>query len=116
VSVPRALSERRRLDAVDADFRAAWRGIPFDRGIVLWRDDHFHRFVLLQRLEGQRPQLYVDSPDLLIWPARRRAFQSRFGFDPIAGLALRSPEDVAKVADNVRRRASVPVLVLRDLP
>ena len=115
-SVPRAVAERRRLADVDAGFRSAWRSIPFDRGIVLWRDDHFHRFKVLQLLEGRRQGLYVDSPDLLIWPARRRAFEARFGFDPVAGLALRTPDDVARVAENVRRRASVPVLVLRDQP
>ena len=113
-SVPRALAERARLAEVDAGFRAAWRSIPFERGIVLWRDDHYQRFKALQLLEGQRPGLFVDSPDMLIWPSRRRAFQRRFGFDPLAGLTLRTPDDVAQVAENIRRHASVPVLVLPE--
>jgi hypothetical protein len=114
-SVPRALASRVELARVDAGFRRAWRAIPFDRGIVLWRDDHYQRFVALQLLEGQRPDLYVESPDMLIWPARRAAFQRRFGFDPLAGLELRRPEDIGLIAGNVRRLAKVPVLVLPEV-
>ena len=113
-SVPRALSERARLASVDAGFRTAWRSIPFDRGIVLWRDDHYQRFKVLQLLEGQRGGLYVESPDMLIWPARRRAFQQAFGFDPLEGLTLRTPEDIARIPDWIRRRSTVPVLELRE--
>jgi hypothetical protein len=113
-SVPRALSERAGLAEVDAGFRAAWRKIPFDRGIVLWRDDHYSWFKVLQLLEGQRPGLYVDNPDLLVWRARRTAFQERFGFDPLEGLAFHTMEDVERVPDVIRQHARVPVLVLPE--
>ena len=37
-----------------------------------------------------------------------------FGFDPVEGLSLRTPKDFEKIAQNVRRRAKVPVLVLAE--
>jgi hypothetical protein len=111
-SVPRAVAKRAELARVDAGFRNAWRSIPFEHGIVLWGDDHYHRFVALQLLEGQRPGLYMENPDMLIWPARREAFRRRFGFDPLEGLSLRTTKDVEGIAENIRRRAKVPVLVL----
>ncbi|HTM57928.1 MAG TPA: DUF2723 domain-containing protein [Candidatus Udaeobacter sp.] len=111
-SVPRALSERANLDKVDAGFRDALRKIPFPRGIVLWADDHYQRFKLLQILEGQRPRLYVENPDMLIWPARRRAFIQAMGFDPLSGLDLRTPADLARIPDSIRRQSRLPVLVL----
>jgi len=111
-SVPRALTERLALARVDAGFRKAWRSIPFERGIVLWADDHYHRFLALQLLEGQRPGLYMENPDMLVWHARREAFRRRFGFDPLEGLSLRTAKDLEEIPTNVRRRAKVPVLVL----
>ncbi|HTK30466.1 MAG TPA: DUF2723 domain-containing protein [Candidatus Saccharimonadaceae bacterium] len=114
-SVPRAVAQRAELARVDAEFHAAWRAIPFDRGIVLWADDHYHRFVLIQLLEGARPGLYVDNPEMLIWPGRRRAFAKRFGFDPLEGLTFRSEADLGKIPDNIRRRAHVPVAVIPEV-
>ena len=111
-SVPRALAERARLATADANNRAWWSSIPFDRGIVLWADDHYPVFKALQLLEGLRPALYVENPTFLIWPARRSEFQRRFGFDPLEGLALRSSDDITRISENIRRRASVPVIVL----
>jgi hypothetical protein len=115
-SVPRAFIQHWRLSRVDAKIRAAWRYMPIERGIVFWPDDHFHRFVLLQRLEGQKPEIYVDNPDMLIWPARRRAFRERFGFDPLAGLPLRVTADLEQIPGHVRSRTSVPMIVLPKLP
>ena len=111
-SLPRAWSERTALAQVDAGFRDAWRRIPFSHGIVLWADDHYTRFVLLQVLEGQRPDLYVDNPDMLILPVPREAFRRRFGFDPTGGLRFRTPRDLERVPEVIRERARVPVLVL----
>jgi hypothetical protein len=113
-SVPRALRAREALARTDAEFRAAWRSIPANRGIVLWADDHYQRFVLLQLLERQRPEIYVDNPEMLIWPLRRRAFQARFGFDPLEGLDLRTPADLALIPGNVERRAPVRTSVLQE--
>lgn len=113
-SIPRALAGRTALRRVDMEFRAAWRDIPARTGIVLWADDHFHRFVLLQLLEGQRRDVYVDNPDMLLWPVRRRAFQARFGFDPIAGITFRTPADIQRIARNVQQRASVPVVIIEE--
>ncbi|HEY2953663.1 MAG TPA: DUF2723 domain-containing protein [Candidatus Eisenbacteria bacterium] len=113
-SVPRALRERRRLDGVDARIRAAWSLVPFERGIVLWRDDHYQRLEIFQLLEGQRPGLYVDNPNILAWPARRAAFEQRFGFDPVEG-ELRTRADVDRIAGNVARRSPLPVVEFQTL-
>lgn len=114
LSLPHALADRARLARVDADFRQAWRSIPFQRGIILWRDDHYQRFKLLQILEGQRPELYVESPDMLIWPARRRAFTKFFDFDPLAGVVLDTPEDIGRIPTMIRRKTKLPMLLLPD--
>jgi hypothetical protein len=111
-SIPRALRERANLVALDQSYRRAWASIPFDRGIVLYADDHYHRFVALQQLERLRPNLYVDNPDMLIWPIRRRAFKERFGFDPLADIEFRTAADINRIPEVVREHADVPVLVL----
>jgi len=111
-SFTRVVADRKLLAQVDAGIRDAWKRVPFDRGIVLWADDHYHRFVLLQVLEGQRPDLYVDDPDMLSWPPRRRAFERRFGFDPLGGRPIRSPGDIERISQIIRERAKVPVLIL----
>jgi hypothetical protein len=114
LTLPHAFAERRRLARVDADFRMAWASIPFDRGIVLWRDDHYQRFKMLQILEGQRTHLYVESPDMLIWPARRRAFTRELGFDPLAGVNLDTPDDIARIPTAIRRKTRMPMLLLPE--
>ncbi|MEO5618244.1 MAG: DUF2723 domain-containing protein [Candidatus Eisenbacteria bacterium] len=109
-SVPRALGRRTQLAAVDARIRAAWQAVPFDRGIVLWGDDHLHRLKVFQLLEGSRTELYVESPDALSWPLPRAAFERRFGFDPLAGRVPRTAADIARVPGIIRASAVVPVV------
>jgi len=109
-SLPRAVHERARLVGVDARIRAAWRSVPFERGIVLWRDDHYCRLKLFQLLEGQRPGLYVDNPNLLAWGVRRSAFARRFGFDPLDGRELRSRAEVGLIPQIIARRSPLPVV------
>jgi hypothetical protein len=111
-AMPRAIAARNERIALDAEFRGTWARIPFDEGIVLWADDHVHRFILLQQLEGLRPRIYVDNPDMLLWPARRRAFERRFGVDPLEDLEFRSAADIGRIGQNVQRLADVPVIVL----
>jgi hypothetical protein len=109
-SVNHALAERVRLARADSVIRAAWTAIPFEQGIVLWNDDHSSRLRLLQLLEGSRPGLYVVNPNLLTWGPSRRQFAERLGFDPVAGVELRTRADVDRVVENVRRQATVPVV------
>ncbi|NOT32872.1 MAG: DUF2723 domain-containing protein [Candidatus Eisenbacteria bacterium] len=111
-SIPRALREREELTRLDLEFRGAMQSFPFDEGIVLWADDHFHRFLVLQLLEGQRRGITFENPDMLVWPPRREEFRRRFGFDPLEGLRFRSPADLERISDVIRARAQVPVSVI----
>jgi len=108
-SLPRALAARARLVTVDRRIRAAWHAIPFERGFVLWQDDHAHRLRIFGLLERDRPGLDVENPNWLTWTAARARFASRFGFDPLAGLVPRTMADVARIPDNIRRQTSLPV-------
>ena len=105
-----ALEERRRLDRADALIRSAWREIPFDQGVVLWRDDHCSRLQVLRWLEGSRPGLLPENPNMLAWGPRRRAFIERVGIDPLEGLELSNPAYVDSIAGNIRRRSRFPVI------
>jgi hypothetical protein len=105
-----AVRERRRLDRADSMIRTAWHAIPFDTGIVLWRDDHSARLQVFQLLEGSRPGLQVVNPNLLAWGRARRAFLERNGFDPLAGLNLASPAYADSIAVNVRRLSPIPAI------
>jgi len=105
-----ALTERHRLEAVEVRIHRLWRAIPFDRGIVLWNDDHYTRLAIYQILGGERPGLDVENPSMLTWPAPRRAFLRRWGFDPLAGLELRDESALSLVPPNVARLSPVPVI------
>jgi hypothetical protein len=105
-----AVTERGRLVAVDSAMRARWHAIPFERGIVLWADDYFVRLKGYQILDGEKPGLYVENPNLLTWEGPRREFRRRFGLDPLAGLDLRGLSDVALIPANIARQTSLPVV------
>jgi transmembrane protein TMEM260 (protein O-mannosyltransferase) len=110
-----ALEERRRLDRADSLIRAAWREIPFDTGVVLWRDDHCSRLQVFEWLERSRPGLLAENPNMLAWGPRRRAFIDRVGFDPLEGLELSNPAYVDSITGNVRRRARLPVIAFPEV-
>jgi hypothetical protein len=105
-----ARAERARLAEVDRVIAERWKAIPFDRGFVLWSGDYFPRLVVYQVLEGERPGLIVESPAMLTWTQPRRAFERRFGVDPLAGLELRNDSDLALIAPNIARRTGMPVV------
>lgn len=107
-SLPASLRTRRRLDAVDARIRAAWALVPFDRGLVLWDDDHFHRLVVFRQLEGSRPGLDVQNPSVLSWAPARREFVRRYGVDPFGGAPVTSRDQVRAVPPYLHDRLAVP--------
>jgi hypothetical protein len=60
-------------------------------------------------LEGQRPGLIVESPEMLTWKVRRDRFANRAGFDPLGGHELRTREDQLRIPEWIREQATVPV-------
>jgi hypothetical protein len=104
-----AVDRREAFGVVDAHLRAVWRGIPFERGIVLWPRDMYCRFREYQMFDGEKPGIFVTSPNLLTFDAPRRDFIRRFGIDPLAGLTLRSSADLGEIAGNINRQTALPV-------
>jgi hypothetical protein len=103
-------ADHRRLAGVDAAVHARWRAVPFERGFVLWQSDYYTRLRSYQLLDGEKPDVAVENPAMLTWGPPRRAFQRRFGFDPLEGLALRSDDDLPLIAPNIARQTALPVL------
>jgi hypothetical protein len=99
-----------RLAEVEARVRRAWSAIPYERGIVLWRNDLYSRLEAYQLLDGEKPGLFVENPNMLTWAGPRAAFARRFGFDALAGLELRTDADLAAVPGNVGRQTGLPVI------
>lgn len=110
-----AVSER-----ADRLLRDMWHAVPARPGFLVWEDDMISRLQILQRLEGEHPELTLVRPAHLSYPGPRRAFVERWGFDPLAGLdsLLVSPVqgDTARVArlvdgiaENINRQQALPV-------
>lgn len=104
------LEHRARLERIDTRIRAAWHSIPFERGVVIWNDDHAARLVLLQLLERDHTERLVMNPSRLSWPAERRRMTALAGFDPLEGLTLRTTDDLTAVPDHVRGLTTLPVV------
>lgn len=109
------LAHRARLTRIDTRIRTAWNAIPFERGIVLWNDDHCARLVLLQLLEHQHPERVIANPSRLTWSAGRTAFERHAGFDALAGLSLRTRADLKLIPANIRRQSALPVVEFQDV-
>ena len=110
VVVRETRAENARLEATDQLFHQAWHAIPFERGIVLWGDDRSSRLFVFQLLERDRPQLIAANPNMLTWSVARVAFARQTGTDPLAGLEIRTRQDVARIPENIRRQTALPVV------
>lgn len=110
IALPLAVRTRDGHRDVDAAIRARWTSIPYEPAIVVWKDDWAQRLVAYQVLEQSRPGLVVVNPTMLTWPAGRRRFEARMGFDPVAGMTLDDPSDVDRIAANLRRLSRIPVV------
>src|SRR5262245_496932 len=106
------IDRREGFGVIDAHLRGVWRGIPFERGIVLWPRDMYCRFREYQMFDREKPGIFVTSPNLLTFEAPRREFIRRFGIDPLAGLALHSQADLGRIAENINRQTALPVAVV----
>jgi hypothetical protein len=111
----KAVDRRDSFVYVDGHLRSVWRGIPHERGFVLWPRDMYCRFIEYQRFDGEKPGLYVTAPHLLTYPSQRREFERRFGFDPLEGLRMRSEQDLGMVAENINRLSPLPVVVVDQI-
>ena len=109
------LAHRAQLERIDTRIRAAWNAIPFDRGVVLWKDDHCARLVLFQLLEHSHSERVVANPTRLTWRTERLAFERHTGFDALAGLDLHTKADLALIPPNVRRLSPLPVVEFKDV-
>ena len=107
------LGQAMKLGAEETDrrMRATWARIPAGAGFVLWDHDMAATFQVYQLLEGQRPELFAGNPATLSWPAPRRAFHKRYGFDPLAGLDPLTAARALQIPANMARQTPLPVTV-----
>ena len=111
-AIPRATAERARLSRVDTRMRNAWNAVPFDRGFVVFKDDHSARLEILRLLEGQRPELLVINPHMLTWTANRNRFAQEFGFDPVALVRTDYTTELPVI---IERGTGLPMVDFRDV-
>lgn len=109
------LQARRSAEDTDRIVRAAWRSVPFDRGLVFWNNDLYARLRAYQILEGDRPGLLVAHPGVLTWAGPRRRFQETQGFDPWNGVTPTSDADLVKLPALAERAGGLPALDFDDL-
>jgi hypothetical protein len=97
-----------------------WASITSDRGIVLWANDMSTRLVEYQLLRGEKPNIEVVNPLLLLQEYPRSRFTANHGFDPLAGIAIApSPSQpgaelhdyVAQVSQRLNEQSPLPVIV-----
>jgi hypothetical protein len=108
--VPTAKATRERCIQVDLILRERWKSIRFHRGFVLWLNDFYTHLKAYQILEGDRPGIQVENPNMLTWKAHRERFENEFGFDPLEGLELRQQADVQWIPMNIDRQTELPVV------
>lgn len=109
------LQAKRSAEETDRIVRAAWRSVPFDRGLVFWNNDLYARLRAYQILEGDRPGLLVLHPGVLTWAGPRRRFQEVQGFDPWNGVTPTSDADLARLPALAERAGGLPALDFDDL-
>jgi hypothetical protein len=110
VWIPTALQTRDRCLRVDEILRERWHLITVEEGIVLWENDYYTHLKAYQLLEGDKPGLHVDNPNILTWDSAQLAFRRKFGFDPVAGLSLEQQSDVRWIPRNIDRQTDLPVI------
>jgi hypothetical protein len=90
-----------------------WAAVPPDTAIVSWADDRVARLREYQVLRGEKPALWVITPDLLFADSVRRAMRRRFGVDPAVGF--RPPRAVPRTPQEREALAADRQRLLRSL-
>ena len=104
------LLAKRSAEETDRIVRAAWRSVPFDRGLVFWNNDLYARLRAYQILEGSRPSLLVEHPGVLSWSGPRQRFRDARGFDPWNGATPTSDAELALLPDLAEQAGGLPAL------
>lgn len=117
------LAERRDLLDNETMIRSMWGAVPADTAIVLWPDDRFVHLVEYQVLRGEKPALWIATPDMLLEDRTREELRARFGADPLEGIRIPqvrpgSPDEaeiirraLASIVRNLNARTRVPVIM-----
>ena len=113
-AIARDAETRDGAEATDRLVRAAWAGIPFERGLVVWNNDLYARLRAYQILEGSHPERIVVHPGVLSWPGPRRRFREAYGFDPWDGAAPTSEAGLAGLAAASARAGRMPAVDFDD--
>jgi len=88
LGVRATLAARATVEQDDRVVQLMWQALPADTALVFWPGGQYARLSLAQELAGEKPALYVMSPAFLGYPATRRRFAARFGFDPMADFSF----------------------------
>ena len=110
LAVRSEMAHARAIAQIDDDVRAAFIALPFERGVVVWNSDSWTRLLGYQLLERRKPGIVVLNGSVLTWQPARRAVTQRLGFDPLAGLTLRTDADLALIARHVASHTGQPVV------
>jgi hypothetical protein len=113
-AIARDAEARASADETERLVRAAWAGIPFERGLVVWNNDLYARLRAYQILEGSHPDRIVAHPGVLSWPGPRRRFQEAHGFDPWDGAPPASEAALAGLAASAARAGRMPAVDFDD--
>jgi hypothetical protein len=104
--------ERDATLAFEKVIRSMWSAIPPDTAIVSWTDDRFNRLLEYQVLRGEKPALFIVTPDMLAADIMRHRIRARFGADPMEGfeaVGMTAPvspgtEEEKRAMNEARRR------------
>lgn len=113
-SIATDLDSRRAVERTDRILRAAWEGVPFEKGFIYWHNDLYARLRAYQILEGSHRGRVVENPGVLTWDGPRRRFLERYGFDPWAGRMPTRDEDFAALPAITRGAREVPAIDFDD--
>jgi len=116
-------AQRREVIGYEAMIRSMWSAVPPDTAIVFWPDDRFVHLQEYQILRGEKPALWIATPEMLLEGRTREAFRARFGIDPLEGFPIPqvrpgAPEaqavidrTLARLVGSVNDRTRVPVIL-----
>jgi hypothetical protein len=110
LTVPWLRTGRQRGEAFvsfDRLVHQMWLSIPADSGVVFWTSELTSKLREYQLLRGEKPGLTAVNGFMLYTPGARLPFMRRYGFDPVAGIALPSRPRGTPAADEALIREAV---------